>query len=296
MYEKQEAEMGVRTKTWSYGKPLISFFILAFALSWIWMVPLALKSQGLIKVDIPYSIHYLAAFGPMLAALIVTWISDGKDGLKDLFSRITKWRVRPLWWLVAVAPLWLYGFMAIVLWLIQGRSPDISLVGQIDFLPNLGFGALVLWVFTFGFGEEIGWRGYALPRLQRDHNALTATFILWIFWAFWHLPMFFYSYQLSILPGFLIGLFAGAIILTWLYNSSEGSILMVALWHGTFNFATACITCKTGIVAAAISTSVMVWALVVVLLFKPATLSRSGKQDVGTFITVSDINGQASQI
>lgn len=100
----------------------------------------------------------------------------------------------------------------------------------------LGLAALPLWILTFGIGEETGWRGFALPRLQRGRSALSATIILWVFWALWHLPLFFYSYEASILPGFLIGLLAGAITLTWLYNSTSGTILLVALWHGTFNF------------------------------------------------------------
>ena len=281
--------------TLSCNYSLVSFFILAYALSWIWTVPLALKSQGLIQIDIPYAFHYLAAFGPMLAALIVTWIFDGMESIKDLNGRITKWRVKPVWWLVAVAPLWLYSLIAIALWLLQGRQPHITSLGQIDFLPNLGPAVLILWIFTFGFGEEIGWRGYALPRLQKGRSALAATFLLWIFWALWHLPMFFYSYELSIIPGFLIGLLAGAIILTWLYNSTSGSILMVALWHGTFNFTTACIPCKTGIFAPAISTVVMIWALALVILFKSTSLARARKKDVRTLSTVNELDKQASK-
>ena len=64
---------------------------------------------------------------------------------------------------------------------------------------------------TFGLGEETGWRGFALPRLQRGHSALSATLILWALWALWHLPLFFYSYDLSVVPGLTIGLLAGAV-------------------------------------------------------------------------------------
>jgi membrane protease YdiL (CAAX protease family) len=151
-------------------------------------------------------------------------------------------------------------------------------LGEIDFLPPLGLFSLPLWILTFGIGEETGWRGFALPRLQKGRSALSATVILWLVWAFWHLPLFFYSYPLPVLPGFLIGLLAGSITFTWLYNSTRGSVLMTALWHGAFNFTTACVSCKAGISAAAVSTAVMIGAVLIVLIFKPSDLSRSGKQ------------------
>jgi hypothetical protein len=99
-------------------------------------------------------------------------------------------------------------------------------------------------------------------------------------WAFWHLPLFFYTYPVSVIPGFLIGLLAGSITFTWLYNSTRGSVLMTALWHGAFNFTTACVSCKADLSAAVISTLVMIWAVLVVLVLKPAALSRLGKQEV----------------
>ncbi len=90
--------------------------------------------------------------------------------------------------------------------------------------------------------------------------------------------MFFYAYDAAILPGYLVGLLAGTITFTRLYNSTGGSILMVALWHGAFNFTTGCIACKTGITVAMLSALVMVWAVLVVTIFRPATLSHAEKQ------------------
>ena len=241
-------------------------------------IPLALEAQGVIQSGIPFATHYLAAYGPMFSALILTWLTGGSQGLRELFGRMTRWRVSPGWWLVAVAPLGLYLVVAAALRLIQGIPVDVVAMGQVDFLPALGLAALPMWILTFGIGEETGWRGFALPRLQEDRSALHATFILWVFWALWHLPLFFYSYDVSILPGFLIGLLAGAIVFTWLYNSTDGSVLMTAVWHGAFNFTTACIVCKTGVIAAIVSTLVMVWAVFIVLLLKPASLAREAKQ------------------
>jgi membrane protease YdiL (CAAX protease family) len=257
---------------------LLMFFVLAYALSWAVEIPLALRARGLIAAPIPWSLHYLAAYGPLLAAIIVTGLTDGREGLKELWQRMLKWRVRPVWWLVALAPLGLYALLALVLRFIPGQGVDLAALGQIDFLPNLGAGALFVWFLTFGLGEETGWRGFALPRLQKGRTALSATLILWVVWALWHLPLFFYLYDATILMGLLLGLLAGAITFTWLYNSTGGSILLVAVWHGAFDFVTGCVACKTGIAAAVVSTLVMVWAVVVVVWFKPASLSRAGKQ------------------
>ena len=266
--------------TWVQKHALLAYLILAYALSWIIGIPLALRAQGIIQMQIPFSLHYLIAYGPMLSALIVTGLTSGASGLQKLSGRMTKWRIGLGWWLFAVTPLVFYILTASVLWLLHGEPIDILSLGEIDFLPPLGLVALPVWILTFGIGEETGWRGFALPRLQKDHSALSATVILWIIWAFWHLPMFFYTYPVSIIPGFLIGLLAGSITFTWLYNSTRGSVLMVALWHGAFNFTTACVSCKSGASAAVISTLVMVWAVLIVLIFKPANLSRARKQVV----------------
>jgi membrane protease YdiL (CAAX protease family) len=209
--------------------------------------------------------------------MVMTWKENGPAGWKNLAGRIIKWRVEPVWWLVAVSPLLLFLLLAVLMRLLQGPWLDFQMLGRIDFLPDLGVGAVFLWLATYGFGEEVGWRGYLLPRLQRDRSAWSATIILWILWAVWHIPSFFYLHTVSgigTLIGFFIGVLAGAIFLTWLYNSSGGSVLIVAVWHGLFDYVTACTQCKSGLISATLSTFVMIWAVVVVAVFKPTSLSR----------------------
>lgn len=280
MDEYQAPTSTAASNTSSERKPrsLRLFFVLAYAISWAVEIPLALKAQGLLDLPVPFSAHYLAAYGPMLSAIIVTWLAGGAEELRALVARMLRWRVRPLWWLVAFAPLLLYALTAVGLRAVQGRWPQLSALGQLNFLGDLGLAALPLWVLTFGIGEETGWRGYALPRLQARHGALSATLILWLLWSLWHLPLFFYSYEVTVIPGVVVGLLAGAITFTWLYNSTGGSVLLLAIWHGTFNYTTACTTCGDGATAAVVSTLVMVWAVLVVVLFKPARLSRAQKQ------------------
>jgi membrane protease YdiL (CAAX protease family) len=136
--------------------------------------------------------------------------------------------------------------------------------------------ALFLWVITYGLGEEIGWRGYALPRMQRGRSALSATLILSALWALWHWPLFFYVLDIAILPMWLLGLTAGTVVFTWLYNSSGGSVLMIILWHGFYDFVTAS-KAGEGLGAIVLSAIVMVWAVLAVLLYKPTHLSRREK-------------------
>jgi membrane protease YdiL (CAAX protease family) len=248
-----------------------AYFILAYAISWSIGVPLALAHQGIIPAILPQWTHYLVAFGPMLSAIIVTWISQGLPGLKDLGGRITRWSC-PKWWIISSSPL-IIGFVIIkILNRFSGSEISISNLGEVNFLPPLaGWGALLLWVFTFGLGEETGWRGFALPRLQKGRSSLAATMILAALWALWHLPQFFYVFEPSMAIGWLIGLFAGAVVLTWLYNSATDSILIVAIWHGCFNFMTAS-TANMGILPAVLSTIVILWAVLVIVQTKPKNL------------------------
>jgi membrane protease YdiL (CAAX protease family) len=94
---------------------------------------------------------------------------------------------------------------------------------------------------SYGIGEETGWRGFLLPRLQGNRSALSATARLTLIWAGWHLPAFFFregyvGLGAAGVVGFLFGLAAGAVVLTALYNASNGSILVAALWHGSWNW------------------------------------------------------------
>ena len=259
----------------------LAYALIACAISWAIEIPLALKAQGIISADIPFAIHYLAAFGPLVAGIALTWQESRFAGLRNILIRTTKWRVEPIWWIVALSPLLLFLIVSLLMRVFQGSWLQFSILGRFDFLPDLGVSSVFLWLATYGFGEEVGWRGYLLPRLQRHRSAWSATIILWSIWATWHVPSFFYLHTVSgpgTLIGFLLGVLAGAVFLTWLYNSSGGSILIVAIWHGLFDYVTACTECKSGLIAATVSTLVMIWAVVVVILFKSSNLSSKERQ------------------
>jgi membrane protease YdiL (CAAX protease family) len=137
--------------------------------------------------------------------------------------------------------------------------------------PAVGLvGVFLLMTFVGALGEEVGWRGYALPQLQRRFGPLTASLILAPLWFLWHLPQFlviatYRGFGRVDYVGMLLGLTCGAIVLTCLYNRSGGSILLVIVWHGVYNMM-AGTQAATGTLAAVVSTFVMVQAVLLALL------------------------------
>lgn len=268
--------MNKQKSTSFISTPLVLYFVLAYAFSWAIGIPLALSENGIIQPILPEWAHYFIAFGPTLSAIIVTISFEGRDGLRRLISRVTCWHVSARWWAIALLPLLLGLGTVVGIRLVSGSWVDWSSFGEVHFLPSLGFGALLLWILTFGIGEETGWRGFALPRLQEGRSAYAATSILALLWALWHLPQFFYLFDPALAIGWAFGLYGGAIIFTWLFNSTGGSVLIVAVCHGAVNFVTGS-NAGDGLVAAVVSTAVMVWAVLTVLIFKPANLSHQAK-------------------
>jgi membrane protease YdiL (CAAX protease family) len=254
------------------------FVVLAYLLSWVIEIPLALQYRGVLDSSLPYALHYLAGYGPLAAAFMVTKYCEGEKGIGDLISRLQRVQVHPLLWLTALSPLLIYITAAAGLALFRGSSIDLAVLGQVDFLSPLGLAVIPFWILTFGIGEETGWRGFALPRLQVHYSPLGASFRLWVIWAFWHLPLFFYSYSIEVIPGMLIGLLAGTVVFTWLFNSSGGSVLITAVFHGLFNATTACAVCQTGWSAALISSLVITGAVIVTAVSKHKVLSPKCKQ------------------
>lgn len=263
--------------------PVLVYYLLAMVFSWSIMLLLGAVKQGWIDLQIPFAVHYLAAFGPMLAALLVTSATGGIQGLKELWGRITKWRVGWQWASICIlSPVVVFILAVPMVRLIKGEWPELRLLGQANYLPYLGAGVIVIWLASYGFGEEIGWRGFALPRLQKKWSVARATLILGCMWVFWHLPAFLYLDTLQemgwlFLPGFIFSVLCGAVILTWIYNGTRGSVLMVALWHGLFDFFTAS---KAGqdIIPVVMSALVIIAALLVTNLDRPWNFYRQEKQ------------------
>jgi uncharacterized protein len=204
--------------------PLIVFFVLAYVFSW-WTWPL--YAFGL-------SPSPIIAFGPFLAAILVLALTTGKGGVVTLLRRMVRWRVRPVWYAVALLlPVAISGGAALLNVVVLGASaPSPAELGAWSGLVPTFF----LQLLVPGIGgawEEPGWRGYALPKLQGGHSALLASVILGVVWASWHLPLVVATGQMG---GWdIVNIMAWTLVLTWVYNGTGGSVLIVMLFHAMFN-------------------------------------------------------------
>ena len=146
--------------------------------------------------------------------------------------------------------------------------PNVADFGRFSGFPAIGLAGVLLLILIGALGEETGWRGYALPQLQRRFSPLTSSLIIAVVWFGWHLPQFFViaTYRDSApaqYAGMFLGLACGSVVLTWLYNRSGGSILLVAIWHGLYNFVSGT-QAATGILAAVVSTLIMIQGLALI--------------------------------
>lgn len=162
-----------------------------------------------------------------------------------------------------------------------------------DLLHPVSLLAWVMPLLFYGFGEEGGWRGYALPALQARYSAFKSTLILSVIWICWHIPSFFYRYDLKGMAyiGFVLGIFAGAIWLTFLFNYTRGSILAVSLWHLAFN-AVSMMAKDEVFLSALMSIVVMLLAAWVLLKYKLANLSPFDRTSLQAELpgpTISDV-------
>ncbi len=181
-------------------------------------------------------------FGPSIAGVIVMAMTRGKEGMRDMGQRALRWRVGFRWWVIA---LFFSGFILLVSIAINvvflgGNIPSFAFLRQEWYLIPVVF---LVTMIGGPLGEEFGWRGFALPNLQRKWGAVTASIIIGIVWALWHLPLFFQSDSIQaqigvqLLPVYVIGEIILAIIITWVYNKTGGSLLVGGIiLHNADNF------------------------------------------------------------
>lgn len=214
--------------------PLVSFFALAFLYSWICRVP------AMILPGWPEVISFLSLLGPAFAALTVWLICGDQPRITEMFRSLFRWKVNLGWYLVAFfLPLVLLAGTFLVNQIWRGAPLPGSGSSSPALLP---FITLVLFNFVYlvflEWGEEIGWRGFALPRLQEKLHPLAASAVLGLLWGAWHLPNFWIAgsmQRMVPIPVYLLYILGHTFLYSWIYNGTKGSLLLSCIHHAATN-------------------------------------------------------------
>jgi len=202
---------------------LVKFFVLAYAMTWACWIPVVAASRPLRAIG--YSFWLLGTLAPSIVALALTARDEGKRGVRALVARTLQWRVSVGWYVFAVSYiLSLKLIVAVVHRLVIGEWPPFGNEAPVLML----FATLIS--TPVQSGEEVGWRGYALPRLAECIGYRAGAVVLGILWACWHLPQFFLTaadtYRQSF-PVWSLQVIALSVAMAWLYTRTQGSLLLM---------------------------------------------------------------------
>jgi uncharacterized protein len=226
--------------------PLVCFFVMAYVFSWIVWSPWVLGEDGAKVLPPGLSVPTSAArlllaagilAGPSLSAVIMTATTEGRDGVRRLLGRLALWRVGMPWYLFSLLGVPLIMLLGTMIY--SGNLPNLGALGGPSYLLSY----LATYVFVMALGgplfEEIGWRGFALARMEALHGPLLASVILGVLWALWHLPEFLVpSWAASSGGGGILGItlfivtaITFTIVITWVFNNTRASVLLAILVH-----------------------------------------------------------------
>lgn len=218
------------------------YFALAFGWSWLFWVPAALSGQNVMRFPV-VTLLVLGGLGPPLAGILLMYLEQDSEGRRDYWRRVVDFkRISPAWWAVILLFAPVRSLLAIIVGLLAGE-PLPAFDTALGLLSEpLSIVPFVVYTLLYGpLPEELGWRGYALGRLQEKWSALASSLVLGVMWGLWHLPMFFMegTYQQAELSvgsmrfwlNFCVSIVALTILMTWVYNNTRRSILSAILIH-----------------------------------------------------------------
>lgn len=215
----------------------VVFVALTFLIATAVYLPQLARDMGWISVTLPprAGLNVVGTLSPGIATLLIHLYDDGVGGVRGVFGGLAAWRFGWGWWSVTLAlPPVLFAVLAgAVIGLGQDFSPE-----PLRILSEFGiaFVLLVLMAVVLSAGEELGWRGQLLPLLQARLSALSASLVVGVVWAVWHVPVFYGAGMEGwVLAVRLLSLPAGAVMYTWLFNNTGGSVLAVTLFHAGTN-------------------------------------------------------------
>lgn len=230
--------------------PLLSYFSLAFAGTWVLTAPMVLGQDGLglLPYHVPFALYavlFIASSfaGPTLAAVAVTAALGGKEEVKHFFHRYGQWRIGWPWVLLMFFGFPAIYFIAATFWM--GSAPWQALTQQWPTFFTVYLPAMVIFPGFIQWGEEPGWRGFAQTRMQRQVGVWQASLMVGFLHGVWHLPNHLLIVGPTAAGPFDLGNFALntalvmalSIVFTWIFNGGQQSILVAVLTHASFNTA-----------------------------------------------------------
>lgn len=215
------------------------FFLLVLGLTWPFMIWDALASRDVLPFRLPILVMLMQSYMPTLAAVIVVGLLQGRSGIRALFGKLLIARVGFRWYAFAIFGVAGICIAAILLANQFGSSPALPIFPQEASTEPVALllSATILFIITGILnGEELAWRGFALPRLQSKYNALTSSLIFSVPWTLFHLPLFFdLTMNMPSFVSFAIRIAALTILFTWMFNHTGGSVLLAYLLHAAGN-------------------------------------------------------------
>jgi uncharacterized protein len=216
--------------------PLTTFFALAYGWTWLcWWSVYGIASEQLSLPISQGSLATLGQFGPFAAALVVTWATSGQRGILDLLGSLVRWRVGPQW--LCVSLLFLPATMLVAILLFAFLNGSVEALEFRERWSTLPAHFVYLLLVGGPLGEEPGWRGFALPRLQARWGAVWASVWLGALWAGWHLPLWWISGGPCPFPLYVAGAVPMSFLFTWLFNHTQGSVLFAMTFHASMSVA-----------------------------------------------------------
>jgi membrane protease YdiL (CAAX protease family) len=214
------------------------FFLLTFALTWVMWIPAVIarwNGEGF-ALSPDTALGQIGRWAPGIIALLIAYLLSGKDGMAQLIQPIKNWKVGIGWFLVALflqpalffAAKWMDSLIGNTY---EITSPLAQVSGPIAFVIPV----VIVMALPGSFAEELGWRGFALPKLQKKYNALTASAMIALLWGIWHIPSMLYIGENSwaTIVNNIFDFIPVTIVYTWLYNNTKGSLLPVTLFHAS---------------------------------------------------------------